>query len=47
MMQFDLYIGKLLYLSTTCVEEAFRTFKRWKDNGADVSIRFISVRRVA
>jgi len=38
MVQFDLYVGKLLYKSTTCKDDAFRTFRKWKLNGADVTL---------
>jgi len=47
MIQFDLYVGKLLYMSTTCIDEAFATFKRWTSNGADVKMKFITVEKVA
>jgi hypothetical protein len=46
MIQFDLYVGKILYKSTNCVDDAFRTFKKWRRNGADVQVRFITVREV-
>ena len=44
MVQFDLYRGKLLFLSTTNIEEAFGMFKVWTSRGLDVKMKFITVK---
>lgn len=47
MIQFNLYIGKLLYKTTFNSEDAFRTFKKWKHNGADVRMQLLNAGKVA
>ena len=43
MVQFDLYVGKLLYKTTNSKQDADYTFKKWKRNGADVTMKVVSV----
>lgn len=43
MNQFNLYVGKLLYKTTNCRQDAEYTFKKWKRNGANVTMRVVSV----
>jgi hypothetical protein len=47
MVQFDLYRGRLLFLSTTDIEEAFRMFKKWTGMGLNVKMKFITVKEKA
>ena len=47
MIQFNLYIGKLLYKTTLNSDDAFRTFRKWKKNGADVRMQLMNVEKAA
>ena len=47
MIQFNLYIGKLLYKTTYNSEDAFRTFRKWSKNGANVRMQILNVTEVA
>jgi|8_EtaG_2_1085327.scaffolds.fasta_scaffold75022_2 hypothetical protein len=47
MIQFNLYIGKLLYKTTYNSSDAFGTFRKWKANGADVRMQLLNTKKVA
>lgn len=47
MTQFDLYRGKLLFLSTTDIDKAFKMFKKWAALGLNVKMKFVTVKEVA
>tara|TARA_A100001015_G_scaffold310031_2_gene410603 strand:+ start:416 stop:562 length:147 start_codon:yes stop_codon:yes gene_type:complete len=46
MIQFNLYVGKILYKTTFSVDDAFRTFEKWRRNGANVRMQFLNVEKV-
>jgi hypothetical protein len=41
MTRFDLYVGKILYLSTYCADEAFKAYRKWATAGAEVGMKFV------
>jgi hypothetical protein len=43
MIRFDLYIGKLLYLSTFSSDEAFKMYRRWCRKGKEVQMKFVHI----
>lgn len=45
--RYDLYVGKLLYMSTKDIVKAKNVFKKWEHNGANVTMNVVEVKRVA
>ena len=43
MLQFNLYVGKLLYKTTLNPDEAFSTFKKWSRAGSNVTMKFVRI----
>ena len=46
-MKFDLYRNGMLFLSTTDINKAFSTFKKWSARGLDVRMKFVRLGEAA
>ena len=47
MVRFDLYVGRILYLSTHCADAAFKTFRSMIGRGQEVQIKFVRIGEAA